>query len=963
MKTRPAFRTIVLGLFVLWLSPGVAHAQTTDTASIQGKVTDESGAVMPGVTVTIASPALQTPQVTSVTDVQGAYHFSALPGGTYSVKYELSGFQSITRTDVRIAAGFAATLDTKMALGTLEETITVSGASPVVDVRHPSVTTSVSQDLISTLPTSRDIEEIAKLAPGSRVTGTPDVGGNRIGNARGTVSNYGSTAGGQTPMVDGINTDGTGGYFDAGSFQEVQIRSGGSDAEFPTAGMTFNGIVKSGGNQFHGEGLYQWETAKLQSSNIDADLRARGVTGNNPIDRYFDLNANIGGRIVRDRLWFFASGRSQQYRAQLAGFAGGPGADGVYFTADDDPGFQTDTLSNGTAKVSGQLTSNQKLAGFYSYNRKYTPDRQGSVFVPHEAAGEYTFPTYIAKGEWTWTPSSRSLVNAFAGRSHWTSLEVPYTDNPTTFDIATQRWTGAVVNSVGQDVTPAGSNSSRWQYNASYSYFIPKWVGEHQLKTGIEFTREFYDKYEIARGPGTGGTGNDFQQQLNNGLPFQVLLYNNPFVSHNNVHNQSVYVRDDWRLGNRLTIGAGLRWERYHAYLPAQTKPVGTWSAYFPATDYPYQDLYDWKAFAPRVGVSYALTADNKTALKASYGRFNSVLRASDSVTIRTFNKNDYSALLYRWNDTNGDKVFQPTELGAFVNAQGGSSTIFNPDIQQPVVNEVTLQLQRELMSNFSVRAGYVFKNVPRQFQLVNLARPYSTYDQPIQRIDPGPDGRVGTADDGGPLTYYDVNPAYAGAAFFQSTYVNTPGFTDHYSNFEISADKRMSNGWQLLASYLATKRDVWIGSGNAAGVPLTPNDEFFPKDETWDKTVRLTGSYLAKWGIETAAVYEYQSGLALARTVVFAGATSGLKQLSTLTLRMEPIGATRLPGISLLNLRVGKQIRLGKSSRLSLTADLFNTLNTNVPTGESVQSGPSYGTISTIVNPRIGRLGVTYAF
>src|SRR5436305_1232291 len=135
MKTTRVFRSIILGLFVL-LGSAAALAQTTDTASIQGKVTDESGAVMPGVTITVSSPALQMPQLTAVTDENGAYHFSALPGGTYTVKYDLSGFQTVSRTDVRIAAGFAATLDTKMALGSLEETITVSGASPVVDIRH-----------------------------------------------------------------------------------------------------------------------------------------------------------------------------------------------------------------------------------------------------------------------------------------------------------------------------------------------------------------------------------------------------------------------------------------------------------------------------------------------------------------------------------------------------------------------------------------------------------------------------------------------------------------------------------------------------------------------------------------------------------------------------------------------------------------------------------------------------------
>jgi outer membrane receptor protein involved in Fe transport len=957
-----AFAVVAL---LVGVAPGLA--QTTTTSGLDGKVTDATGAVLPGVTVTISSPALQVPQLLATTDAEGNYRFTGLPAGVYTLGFELSGFQGVKRTEVSIGVGFIATIDLRMTIGNVQETLTISAAAPVVDVRHSDMSSNVTQDLISTLPTSRDPEEIAKLAPGSRISGTPDVGGNRIGSDRGTVNNYGTTVGGQTPMVDGVNTDGTGGYFDAGAFQEVQVRSGGSDAEYATAGLTFVGILKSGGNDFHGEGLYQTETQALQANNIDANLRALGVKGNNPIDRYYDLNGDLGGRILRDRLWFFGSARGQQYRAQLPGFSGGPGPDGVYFTGDDAPGYQTDQLRNYTAKLTGRLTNTQKLEAVYSYNYKFTPDRQGSVFIPHEAAGEYTFPTYIAKAEYTWVPNDRSLFNAFAAQSHWKSLETPYTDNPSTFDIVTSRRTGAVVNSVGNDITPAGSNSNRWQYSASYSHILPNFIhGEHQLKAGVEFTREYYDKYEISRGPGTGGTGNDFNEYFNNGVPFEVLLYNNPFVSLNNVNNQSLYVRDNWRLGDRLTVDAGVRWERYHAFLPEQTKPAGTWVQYFPVATYPYQDLYDWRAPAPRVGMSLALTKDNKTALKASYGRFNFVLRASDSVTIRTFNRNDFAAMLFRWNDANNDRAFQPGEQGSLVSVQGGSSTHFNPDIQQPKVDEVTLQIQREVMNNFSVRAGYVFKRLFNQFELVNVARPYSAYNVPVTSPDPGPDGKVGTADDGGLLTYYDLNPAFGGSTTFNSTYQNMSGYSDHFNNFEFAANKRMSNNWQMLAYVLATKRSVWMSmsstssSSGTGGVPLTPNDtNFFPKDETWETTMRLTGSYLMKWGVEGAAVYEYQSGAPLARTVVL---TTGLPQLGSVTVRTEPIGAERLPGIKQLNLRLAKNLTFSKS-KLTLELEAFNVLNANVPTGQSLTSGPSYGTITGIMLPRVGRVGIRYSF
>ncbi len=362
----------------------------------------------------------------------------------------------------------------------------------------------------------------------------------------------------------------------------------------------------------------------------------------------------------------------------------------------------------------------------------------------------------------------------------------------------------------------------------------------------------------------------------------------------------------------------------------------------------------------PRFGLSYALTSDNKTVFKATYGQFNFALRASDSRTIRNFNKNDYSAQIYRWTDTNGNRDLDyPGELGTFVQSEGSSSTFFNPDIRQPKAHEVTLHVERELAAGFASRIGYVYKREADQFQLVNTARPYSVYNIPITNVDPGPDLIPGNADDGGPVTYYDYDPAYRGSAFEHSTYVNVPGYTDSYHNLEVGLDKRFANHWQMQVSYLATHKNMFSAVVAAnSGVPVTPNDEFFPKNETWETTFRASGSYRAPWGITGSSVFEYQSGAPLARTVLF----RGLPQLSTVTLRMEPLGAIRLPGVKLLNLRASKQIMLG-NQRLTIDADLYNTLNANDATGMTVASGPSYGKINAIVPPRVARIGFSYHF
>jgi hypothetical protein len=959
---RPRAALIALLVAVRVLLPSAALAQSaTNTSGIEGKVVDERGGLLPGVTVSITSAALQTQSVDAVTDENGRFRFTALPRGAYNLTFTLAGFQTLARKDVSLDAGFVATLDIRMSVGQIEESITVTGASPVIDVRTTNVTSSIKKDVIETLPTSRSYEDMGKLAPGVRVSGVPDVGGNHTGSGRGSLVNYGSTNGGATLMLDGVNTDGTAGYYDMGAVDEMVVNPSGNDPEIPTPGMAFQVIIKSGGNAFHGDGLYAFQSRSLQGNNIDDELRAAGVSSGNPMDRYYDANGSVGGRIVRNRLWFFGSVRRKEYRQELIGFAGGPGADSRYYTADDEQGLTTDRESNLVGKAQAKLAMSQTLSYMRHYNYKKQDNRGGSAFITHEAAGNYELPNTVHVGEYTNALTSSSFLRLAVGQSYWNSRAVPYTDTPPAFDNVTLRYSGAYINSVGSDSTPAGSFSSRWQYDGSYSYFKRGFLkADHDFKVGTEFTREWYNKFQEARGEGTGGAGNDYQMIFANAVPFQVRLYNSPFLAKNDVNYQSMFVRDTVRIGDRLTFNAGLRVERYHAFLPEQSKPAGPFSA---AASFPDSELYDWRGVVPRFGLSYALTADKKTVVKTTYGRFNFALRASDSRTIRNFNKNDYSATLYLWNDLNGNRRLDyPQELGNFVQTEGATSTVFNPDIQQPRADEVTVHVERELAAGVAARVGYVLKREANQFSLVNTARPASVYNQSITTTDPGRDGVVGTADDSGNVTYYDYDPAYRGTAFERSTYLNFSEFTDRYHNLEFGVEKRMSHNWQLQTSYLATKKDVWVAGSvpTTSAFPFTPNEQnFFPRNQTWEMTFRASGSYRARYGIVASSVFEYQSGAPLARTVLY---RTGLRQLSTLTLRAEPIGSVRLPGVKLLNMRVAKQFTFN-GQRVSIDADLYNALNANDATTMSVASGPTYGRITAIVPPRVARIGFSYHF
>ena len=408
----------VCGFIMLVGATSPAFAQTaTNTAGIEGHVTDQSGATLPGVLVTIASPALLR-QLEAVTDENGRYRFTTLPGGVYTVTFSLSGFQQLIRQAVNVNHGFIATLDARLTVGAIEESITVSGESPLVDIRTTNASTSIRQEVMEAIPTSRAYADMVKLAPGVRLSGLPDIGGSETGGQRTNMVSYGSNAGGVTFMIDGVNTDGTGGYFDFGAIEEVVVRSGGNDAEIATPGLAFQLVTKSGGNDFRGDFLAAWQGESMQSDNVTDELRQQGISSGDPMDHYYDANASVGGRIVRDRLWFFGSVRRKEYARLPLGFADEPGSDSTWFTSDDVQGILTDSEHNVATRFSGAPGIKHKVSFMYQYGNKGVDNQRASIYVPHEAAVVYRLPVHTWKGEWTYTPTNRSIISGSIGNSH-----------------------------------------------------------------------------------------------------------------------------------------------------------------------------------------------------------------------------------------------------------------------------------------------------------------------------------------------------------------------------------------------------------------------------------------------------------------------------------------------------------------------------------------------------------------
>lgn len=949
-SSSPLCRRVCAGLFALALSFAAASTSAQDAASatVQGRVTDESGGAIPGVTISVTSPALQVPQST-VTDAGGNYRVVNLPVGAYRVTYELTGFQTSVREDLRLSVGFVAKVDIVLKIGSLNETVTVSGESPVVDVANTSASTNFPVETLESLPKGRGLFDLIPMASGVSIAAAPDVGDSNLAN-RSNISTYGVVAQ-PTILVEGINIQ-TGSqfssavYFDYFAFDEVQIKAAGNDAEVSAAGVSMTAVVKSGGNDFHGTYATAYEAPWMQSSNITPELRAQGLNQTDPLKKYYDAAGDLGGRLIRDKLWFYAQASRQRLATGRLGFAEAPGADGRFLTADDVPGTYDSYLNNTALKLSYQLSKNNKFMAVHQYGLKLQPQMGAGRLTPLEATQNYRDPTGVWKGQYQASPNNKVLVDVNYG---WGGYFADYKDqdfsnipgNPSKRESTTGLNTGP-------HAAPTQRPRDRYQGTGSLSFFPAGTYlgGRHQLKVGTQLTWESAGTGFIEKLSG------DYQLQYTNNVPNQIAIYNYPIVPDNHMNTQAFYAKDTWSY-DRVTLNLGVRWDRMLSFLPDQTKEAGQFSS---ATTFQGRDILTWTRFTPRVGVAWDVRGNGRTVVKTTYGSYN---YAMGDDYAQAFNPAALTTTTYRWRDLNNNGNYDPNEVDFslsgpdFVSITGASNQILDQDLKQPITFEYTANIQRELMRNTALGMTYVHKRVQDQFNTYNVLRPYNLYTVSVPRQDPGPDRIVGTADDGPLLNLFDYPTAYRGAAFVGNKDTTVPdGRDDFYHSIEGTLTRRMANKWSALASFWTTKTHRWIGAN-----PQGPNDDLYPIDETWTWEGRANGTYRFPYGINVSGVLRAQRGNPGQRTGTFS-----LPQSGTVTLRLSPFGSERGPVIAVLNLRASKRVTW-HGRRLDLNYDLFNVTNTAAATATSYLSGPTYGFATTVVSPRVMRFGLGFNF
>jgi hypothetical protein len=954
--TRKLVRSLMAVLAVSLLIPGSVAAQgggASSTGTIQGRAADASGAILPGVTVTAVSPSMIGVQ-TQVTNENGTYRFPAVPPGVYSVTFELAGFSTVKRDGIQISLGFTANVNADMTLASLQETVTVSGASPVIDTSATRVQQNFKLAQLESIPNGRDMWSLLAATPGV-IMSNIDVGGNRAGTQTGYRA-YGLSGQVRT-SVEGINTtEGTGGagfYYDYGSFEEVFMGVAGQGAEAATPGVQSNFLGKSGSNKFSGEFYVDGYNNSFQGSNLSEQYTkptSQGGygfrEGSNEVLKYYDVNFNLGGPIKKDKIWWHFSWRRQ-------------------FNAVEQPLFTFDQSfdtwnQNPSAKVTYQMNQKNKFIGYYQWNMKEQPNRLplgGYTYTDPSQTSRQVSPSWVYKGEWNSTLSDRLYVEARWGDFGYYDPRYSNSDEDYFWrDTAQLVLTGAHAESQ--------TDRDRKQLTGAATYFLDTKFGSHTFKFGGEIYNE---TQWSGRAQNVGGNiehiyNNGVASQLVFGVPTATCVCgryasdNGQLLVVNKLDQQDFFINDTWSKG-RVTMNLGLRWDRYNGWMPEQSQPAfSNGPVSVAAQTFAERNFYTWNNLGPRIGLTYDFANDGKTVLKASYGLF--WHNPGPGVSADANPNQNNKSVTYTWTDRNGDKHYQLGEESANPTATTLAGTIqLDPNITAPYSHDVSLYLERQISDSIGTRVGFVYKTEDDLIAQYNPGRPISAYTVPYTVVDTGRDGIANTADDGvlnllGVPNTPDVNTKYPLTNVTQ----NTPRFS-RYKTVEASMNKRMSNKWAAQVGGSYTMAHDFPGA-----YPNSPNGVFDEDNTRWD--FKVSGTYEAPYGIRLSPLVRHQAGANFARQFsVGAASATAAGAIFSGTVNVEPLNSNRHDNITVFDIRADRGFNLSHGMRVRLFLDLFNITNSNAAETRTITTGTAFMRPTAVLAPRTARIGARFQF
>ncbi len=983
---------IVVFLSVLFL-PTFAWAQ----ASIAGLVRDESGAVLPGVTVEAASPVLIEGVRAVTTDDQGRYRIEALRPGPYKLTFSLTGFSTLTRTGVDVPSDVVVTVNADMKVGALEESVTVSGQSPQVDVQQASRTQVLTRSIIDALPVSRNVMSIGVLAAGVRA-GTPDIGGSRM-TEQVALRAHGLAGNDAEQLVEGMSIQSLEGpsqsYFDDMLQTEISVMTSAIPADTSGGGIRLNSVLKDGGNLFSGATFLGFTSGDWQSDNVDDELRAapRSIRSANGIKHIQMFSASFGGPIVHNTLWFITTARHQSSDELVADVP-------LQIVAPDGEFINSylDTYVRGPSlRLTWQATQKHKLAAFGSRWWK----RKGKDFSAgtDPRVGQFRDPKkahhFVGNVKWTSTLTNKLLFEAGFSMAafDWHGGPAPgvlkergtpewYTQTRKTdtqrhidpqcaYDTGCTTW-GSLL-SQRQDNT-------RNVFDARLSYV----TGTHNLKFG--YTHEI--------GP-DGRMGNehngDIQLNYNQGRPSTVTVFNTPLEAPGIVeYDAGFFAQDSWTI-RRLTLNPGVRVEWFAAGMEETSAKAGRFA---PARFYPAQHgLIRWGPdYAPRLAAVYDLFGDGRTALKTNYSKYHRQYDADPFLAyadagVRQENRNWFdcdlnpglTACSAAVLPTNNDGIAQDNEIG--LSPSGGNfgqrSGALPGDLRRQYNLEFTAGFQHQLKPGLAVGATFIKREIrniqmtDRTFITLSDYTPFQVRMPAV--IDPAVAAVLNPND---MITVYNLNSAKAtvyGQGLIDRSSEHNRSF---YRGFEASFSARLAGSAALFGSWTAERNvSVFCESDDNPngptttdlyqGRPVSEGGRFCDQRQfhiPFLHEFKLAGNYPLRYGIDFGAVLQSYPGLE--RVITWQPAANlfpnGQRTQAQTIVLNEP-GSLFGERWTQLDVNVRKNIHYGHGKVHTFQVDIFNVFNNNSIRTVIDTVGTSLGQVTAIMPGRFPRLAYQF--
>jgi hypothetical protein len=913
-------------------------------------IQDATGAVLPGVTLSLEGPLNQE----AVSDAGGEAHFLNLPPGTYTLKASLTGFNPYENRAVGVVAGGSVLLRIRLTVAGVTEAVDVEAASPTIDPKKQTTSTNVTYDELQNIPSSRDPWVVLQTVP-SIIVDRVNVGGAEsgqqslfFGKGSGFAENTWNMDG--IPITDMAATGATPTYYDFDMFQEMQVTTGGGDVQNPTPGVQLNFVLKTGSNTPHGSARYYFANEDLQSTNLSSALAAAigGTTKKgNRTEQYADYGVEAGGPVVKDKWWVWGSYGKTDVRIRTLNNV-----------------LDRTVLDNRSFKTQAQVTDGFRPSFTYFRGDKIKDGRGASPTRPTETTWDQSGPTNMYKGE----------ANFVVGSNLFLVGKYSYIDGA--FQL---------IPKGGFDQRAYLDDSGVW-HNTFFFYQTNRpqhaaildgnlFRGRHEIKFGLSWRKAIVESV-------SGVPGGIYTVHI--GYPDLLPVIYRDWAGNTNGRYIAGYVGDTWS-ANRLTLNLGVRYD--HQSSSVDETSVGAspiLPSLLPALTAPaISNAVVYKAFSPRVGITYALDENRKTQLRASYALFSSQLGAAQGGIISTI---QYSGIYYYAVDLNGNRVADNNEI--LFNLGNVGYYGFDPanptkldsvneieDYTTPKTHEFLVGLDRELMPNFSVNGTFTF----RRFNSFNWFPRIGVRSNDyllVGRVT-GSDPAIGSFDE----PFYRINPAAVPPGGGRE-FLERDGYRQRYWGFEVSATKRMSDRWMARFGFSTNDhREYFEGANSIEDPTRTPNNPLVDGGVVVTQTggsgksaiflispkyqFIANGLYQGPWGINFGGNLLVRQGFG---QPFFQGrvATGDVLVARKSVLLVQDLSDNRLPTVTSLDVRVEKAFTFDRWNVI-FDVDIFNLGNRDTVLGRQYDRSRTgttgFNQVLEIMNPRIVRLGLRFTF